>query len=94
VTKLPLDLRSPLSAGDGTPIRQGIRTAAFAEQVVVHASQVARIPREVAFGRRPWSLVAPERFRTARQFWSYSGLGIMMRSSSDWAREGERWVRA
>ena len=35
------------SAPDGSPIRQGLRTAAFAEQVVVHASQVARIPREV-----------------------------------------------
>lgn len=46
-TKLPLDLRSPLSAPDGSTIRQGLRTAAFAEQVVVHASQVAAIPREV-----------------------------------------------
>jgi Zn-dependent alcohol dehydrogenase len=46
-TRLPLDLRSPLSAPDGAPIRQGLRTAAFAEQVVVHASQVAAIPREV-----------------------------------------------
>ena len=44
---LPLDLRSPLSAADGSPLRQGLRTAAFAEQVVVHASQVATIPREV-----------------------------------------------
>jgi Zn-dependent alcohol dehydrogenase len=46
-TRLPLDLRSPLSASDGSAIRQGLRTAAFAEQVVVHASQVARIPHEV-----------------------------------------------
>ena len=46
-TKLPLDLRSPLSAPDGSPIRQGLRTGAFAEEVVVHASQVAVIPREV-----------------------------------------------
>jgi Zn-dependent alcohol dehydrogenase len=46
-TKLPLDLRSPLAAGDGSTIRQGLRTAAFAEQVVVHASQIAVIPREV-----------------------------------------------
>jgi len=46
-TKLPLDLRSPLSASDGSTIRQGLRTGAFAEQVVVHASQVALIPREV-----------------------------------------------
>jgi S-(hydroxymethyl)glutathione dehydrogenase / alcohol dehydrogenase len=46
-TKLPLDLRSPLSTSDGSTIRQGLRTGAFAEQVVVHASQVALIPREV-----------------------------------------------
>jgi S-(hydroxymethyl)glutathione dehydrogenase / alcohol dehydrogenase len=46
-TKLPLDLRSPLSARDGSTIRQGLRTGAFAEQVVVDASQVAVIPPEV-----------------------------------------------
>ncbi len=31
-------------------------------------------------------VMTPERFRTKRQFWSYCGLGIVMRSSSDWAR--------
>jgi S-(hydroxymethyl)glutathione dehydrogenase/alcohol dehydrogenase len=46
-TRLPLDLRSPLSAGDGSAIRQGLRTAAFAEKVLVDASQVAVIPRDV-----------------------------------------------
>jgi S-(hydroxymethyl)glutathione dehydrogenase/alcohol dehydrogenase len=46
-TRLPLDERSPLRAGDGSSIRQGLRTGAFAEQVVVHASQVAVIPRSV-----------------------------------------------
>ncbi len=34
------------------------------------------------------------RFRTKRQFWSYCGLGIVMRSSSDWvqnqAKQGQR----
>lgn len=40
-------------------------------------------------------VVAPGRFRTARQFWSYSGLGIVMRSSSDWVfdKKDERWMR-
>ncbi len=47
-TKLPLDLCSPLSAADGSPIRQGLRTAAFAEAVVVDASQVVAIPRELS----------------------------------------------
>jgi Zn-dependent alcohol dehydrogenase len=45
--RLALDLRSPLAAADGSTIRQGLRTAAFAEQVVVHASQIAVIPPEV-----------------------------------------------
>jgi S-(hydroxymethyl)glutathione dehydrogenase / alcohol dehydrogenase len=43
-TRLPLDEHSPLCAHDGSSIRQGLRTGAFAEQVVVHASQIAVIP--------------------------------------------------
>ncbi len=39
-------------------------------------------------------VVSPHRFRTQRQFWSYCGLGIVRRSSSDWVRQDERWVRA
>jgi transposase len=40
-------------------------------------------------------VVTPYRFRTKRQFWSYCGLGIVMRSSSDWVREESgRWRRA
>lgn len=41
-------------------------------------------------------VVTPHRFRTRRQFWAYCGLGIVMRSSSDWVRDesGRRWVRA
>jgi transposase len=39
-------------------------------------------------------VVAPERFRTARQFWAYCGLGIVMRSSSDWVRRPDGWSRA
>jgi len=38
-------------------------------------------------------IVTPGRFRTTRQFWSYSGLAIVTRSSSDYARENGRWVR-
>lgn len=37
----------------------------------------------------------PHRFRTSRQFWSYCGLAIVRRSSSDWARNKQgAWVRA
>lgn len=37
-----------------------------------------RTPQVVAI------VATPERFRTRQQFWSYSGLGIVTRSSSDW----------
>jgi transposase len=37
----------------------------------------------------------PHRFRTRQQFWSYCGLGIVTRSSSDWVHDRlGRWVRA
>jgi transposase len=40
-------------------------------------------------------VVTPYRFRTKRQFWSYCGLGIVMRSSSDWVRtDAGGWIRA
>jgi transposase len=40
-------------------------------------------------------VVTPHRFRTRSQFWSYCGLGIVMRSSSDWVQTpGGGWIRA
>ena len=40
-------------------------------------------------------VVTPHRFRTKRQFWSYCGLGIVMRSSSNWVRTDDGgWIRA
>jgi hypothetical protein len=40
-------------------------------------------------------VVTPHRFRTRRQFWSYCGLGIVTRSSSDWVQTADgTWVRA
>jgi hypothetical protein len=39
-------------------------------------------------------VVTPDRFRTRAQFWSYCGLGIVMRSSSDWVQRPDgRWER-
>lgn len=32
-------------------------------------------------------VITPERFRTRAQLWAYCGLGVVMRSSSDWVRE-------
>ena len=40
------------------------------------------------------TVVSPARFRTKRQFWSYCGLGIVRRSSSDWVKDKTRgWER-
>lgn len=39
-------------------------------------------------------VVTPHRFRTKRQFWSYCGFGLQMRSSSDWMRDvAGQWQR-
>jgi len=38
--------------------------------------------------------ITPNRFRTTRQFWSYSGLALVTRSSSDWVRHEHGWKRA
>jgi Zn-dependent alcohol dehydrogenase len=46
-----LDGQSPLRAADGSEIAQGLRTAAFAEQVLVHHSQAVRIRREMPLDR-------------------------------------------
>jgi hypothetical protein len=40
-------------------------------------------------------VITPERFRTRQQFWSYCGLGIVSRSSSDWVQTPKgTWARA
>ena len=40
------------------------------------------------------TVISPYRFRTRRQFWSYCGLAIVTRSSSDWVKAGEAcWER-
>ena len=48
-TRFPLDEASPLSLPDGAPLVQGLRTAAFAEAVVVHESQVVAIGEDIGF---------------------------------------------
>jgi Zn-dependent alcohol dehydrogenase len=44
-----LDGSGPITAADGAPIVQGLRTGAFAEQVVIDPSQAVVIPNEVPF---------------------------------------------
>ena len=40
-------------------------------------------------------VVTPHRFRTKRLFWSYCGLGVVTRSTSDWVRQSNgKMVRA
>ncbi len=46
-TRFPLDFSSPLHGDGGEKIVHGLRTGAFAEQVVVDASQVVAIPDSV-----------------------------------------------
>ncbi len=48
-TKFPLDAASPLSFPDGSPIIHGLRTAAFAEEVVVEQSQMVKIGSDIGF---------------------------------------------
>jgi Zn-dependent alcohol dehydrogenase len=46
-TTFPRDAESPLRSVDGEPITHGLRMAAFAEEVVVHHTQVATVPTTV-----------------------------------------------
>jgi transposase len=40
-------------------------------------------------------VITPHRFRTKRQFWSYCGLGVVTRSSSDWIQAPDGgWIKA
>lgn len=47
--RFALDAESRLTGADGGRIEQGLRTGAFAEEVVVDASQLAPIPDDLAF---------------------------------------------
>ena len=38
-------------------------------------------------------MISPHRFRTKRQLWSYAGLGVVSRSSADWKRTSDGFVR-
>ena len=47
-SSFPLDEHSPLSDSHGNPLGHGLRTAAFAEKVVVDQSQVVTIPESIS----------------------------------------------
>jgi Zn-dependent alcohol dehydrogenase len=46
-TRFRLDKQGPLHTQDGKPILQALRTAAFAEEVVVHESQIVGMPADM-----------------------------------------------
>jgi Zn-dependent alcohol dehydrogenase len=46
-TVFGLDQQTPLTDSDGAPVAHGMRTAAFAEEVVVHASQIVPLDGEI-----------------------------------------------
>ena len=46
-TSFALDRKSPLQTAAGKPLTQGLRTGAFAEQVLVERSQVVKIPADI-----------------------------------------------
>lgn len=46
-TTFRLDIESPLHTRSGRPIQQALRTAAFAQEVVVHESQIVPIPADM-----------------------------------------------
>lgn len=62
--------------------------AAVARLTTAPGLGVIRAAQVVAIG------ITPRRFRTLRQFWSYCGLAVVMRTSSDWTRQDGRWVRS
>jgi Zn-dependent alcohol dehydrogenase len=45
----PLDRQTPLRDSAGQPVTHGLRTGAFAEHMVVDASQAVRIPGDISF---------------------------------------------
>ena len=73
-----------------------------AESAMVEESRRHRISRlletvpglgPVRVAQLPPIVVTPPRFRTKRQFWSYSGFGVVTRSSGDWVRVDGQWTR-
>ena len=84
--------------------RRALSMKEQAEQDLIRESRKQPITRllETAPGIGPIRVarllpivVTPHRFRTRQQFWSYCGLGIVMRTSSDWIQTADGgWIRA
>lgn len=48
-TKFELDHQTPLTRQDGSPLIHGLRVGAFAEQALIHKSQVVAIHKDISF---------------------------------------------
>ena len=48
-TTLPLSMREPIKDASGAPVAQMMNVGSFAEQVLVHHSQIAVMPKDVSF---------------------------------------------
>lgn len=48
-TTLPLSTRQPIKDASGAPVSQMMNVGSFAEQVLVHHSQIAVMPKDVSF---------------------------------------------
>ena len=48
-TTLPLSTREPIKDASGAPVAQMMNVGSFAEQVLVHHSQIAVMPKDVSF---------------------------------------------
>jgi transposase len=102
LTKLPPGVRPPAlllyTQYDALkPITQEAKrllTKVSHEHPIYRILETAPGMAEVRVAQAMAVIVTPHRFRTKRQFWSYAGLGIVMRSSGDWAQRDGGWVRA
>ena len=99
--QLPAALRGPVEML-GEQLERLAALKSRAESAMVEESRRHRISRlletvpglgPVRVAQLPPIVVTPPRFRTKRQFWSYSGFGVVTRSSGDWVRVDGQWTR-
>jgi hypothetical protein len=103
LAKLPPSSRGAAALLDAQyDTRAEVRAHAFKDLVAEShrhpmAAVLERVPGlgGVRVAQRLSIVAAPDRFRTRQPFWSYGGLGIVMRSSSDFVRTPTGgWTRA
>jgi len=100
--RLPVPMRRSVALL-GSELDHLVELKELAEAAMLKESRRHRISRllETVPGLGPIRVaqmipvvVTPYRFRTKRQFWAYSGFGVVTRTTADWVRENGRWVKA